>query len=124
MSFTTSWRRRPMRAATIAVFLFGMTAAPAAHAAQPYAVTIQSFTFGPAALTVPLGATVTWINQDDSPHTVTTDDRRIKSPALDTGDKFSFTFDKPGSYTYFCTIHPHMTGMIVVRPPPSRSSAR
>jgi plastocyanin len=79
------------------------------------AVKIDNFSFGPAAVTVPLGTTVTWTNRDDIPHTVVSTDGVFKSKALDTDDKFSFTFSKPGTYAYFCSIHPKMTGQIIVQ---------
>jgi plastocyanin len=80
-------------------------------------VKIDNFSFGPVALTVPVGTTVTWTNRDDIPHNaVSTDDPKIfKSKVLDTDEKFSFTFSKPGTYSYFCSIHPKMTGKIVVQ---------
>lgn len=80
-------------------------------------VAIDNFAFGPKSLTVPAGTTVTWINQDDEAHTVvnTGNPRLFKSGALDTGGRFSVTFDKPGTYQYFCSLHPHMTGTIVVQ---------
>jgi len=98
-------------------------AMPAAAAAQtaaleaPDAVTIDNFAFGPATISVAAGTKVTWTNRDDEPHTVVSADnpRTFKSGALDTGDNFSFTFDKPGTYRYFCSIHPHMTGTVVVK---------
>jgi plastocyanin len=77
-------------------------------------VTIDNFTFEPQRLTVKAGTTVTWANQDDIPHTVASDTKLFKSKALDTDDKFSFTFATPGVYDYFCSMHPHMTGEIVV----------
>jgi len=77
-------------------------------------VKIDNFVFGPAAITVPVGTTVTWINRDDIPHTVVSPDKVFKSKVLDTDDKFSFTFTKPGEYPYFCSIHPKMTGKVVV----------
>jgi plastocyanin len=78
-------------------------------------VKIDNFSFGPAALTVPAGTTVTWTNRDDIPHTVVSTDGAFKSKALDTDDKFSFVFSKPGTYPYFCSIHPKMTGQIIVK---------
>ena len=78
-------------------------------------VSIDNFSFGPLALTVAPGTTVTWTNRDDIPHTVVSDDKLFKSKVLDTGDKFSFTFDKPGTYPYFCSVHPKMTGKVVVQ---------
>jgi plastocyanin len=78
-------------------------------------VTIDNFTFAPQSLVVPVGTTVTWINRDDIPHTIKGTESPIKSSALDTDDKFSFTFTEAGEFPYFCGIHPHMTGMIVVK---------
>jgi plastocyanin len=77
---------------------------------------IDNFTFAPARLTVKAGTTVTWRNEDDIPHTVTSATRLFKSKALDTDDSFSFTFSEPGTYEYFCSLHPRMTGTIVVEP--------
>jgi plastocyanin len=77
-------------------------------------VTIDNFVFEPARLTVKPGTTVTWTNRDDIPHTVASDDRRLKSKVLDTDESYSFTFSTPGEYQYFCSLHPHMTGTIVV----------
>jgi plastocyanin len=79
-------------------------------------VTIDNFTFSPAELTVPPGTTVTWVNHDDIPHTVVEENKSFRSKALDTDDTFSFTFMKPGDFTYFCSLHPHMTGKITVKP--------
>ena len=80
-------------------------------------VKIDNFSFGPVTLTVPVGATVTWINRDDIPHTVvsTDDSKTFKSKVLDTDEKFSFTFSKAGTYPYFCSIHPKMTGKVIVQ---------
>jgi plastocyanin len=78
-------------------------------------VKIDNFSFGPAAITVKAETTVTWINRDDIPHTVVADDKLFKSKVLDTDEKFSYTFSKPGEYPYFCSIHPKMTGKVVVQ---------
>jgi plastocyanin len=78
-------------------------------------VKIDNFSFMPGDLTVAAGTTVTWVNHDDVPHTVRTVDGAIKSKALDTDDKFSMTFDKPGTYEYSCSIHPKMTAKVVVK---------
>jgi amicyanin len=79
------------------------------------AVSIDNFTFGPPKLTVKAGTTVTWTNRDDIPHGIAaTNNTFAKSKALDTDDSYSFTFTTPGTYAYFCYIHPHMTGTIVV----------
>jgi amicyanin len=82
---------------------------------MPNTVMIDNFTFGPAAVTVPVGATVTWVNGDDIPHTVVAVDKSFRSKVLDTDETFSFTFTKAGTYEYFCSIHPHMTGKVVVK---------
>ena len=84
---------------------------------QTVEVKIDNFSFSPVTLTVAAGTTVTWINRDDIPHTVvSSDDPRVfKSKALDTDDGFSFTFTKAGTYSYFCSIHPKMTGKVVVQ---------
>jgi plastocyanin len=80
-------------------------------------VVIDNFAFGPASLTVAPGTRVVWINRDEEPHTVMSANQPalFKSGALDTGDKFEFVFDKPGTYRYFCSIHSHMVGTIVVK---------
>ena len=77
-------------------------------------VMIDNFTFNPPRVTVKAGTTVTWHNGDDIPHTVASSTKLFKSKTLDTGDGFSFTFATPGVYEYFCSLHPHMTGTIVV----------
>jgi plastocyanin len=79
------------------------------------AVTIDNFTFKAPVVTVKPGTTVTWTNGDDIPHTVVSKDGVFKSKVLDTGDKFSFTFAKAGQFGYFCSLHPHMTGMVIVK---------
>jgi plastocyanin len=91
---------------------------PVQQAAAPAnAVVINDFTFGPATLTVAAGTKVVWTNDDADPHTVVseTDPKLFKSPPLDTGETFAFTFDKPGTYRYFCSVHPHMQGTVVVQ---------
>ena len=75
---------------------------------------IDNFSFGPQTLTVPVGTTVTWTNRDDIPHTVVANDKSFRSKTLDTDDSYTFTFTTPGSFAYFCSLHPHMTGTIVV----------
>jgi len=77
-------------------------------------VKIDNFTFSPQQITVKAGATVVWTNGDDIPHTVTSTGGAFRSKALDTEDKFSFTFTTLGTFAYFCSLHPHMTGSIVV----------
>lgn len=87
------------------------------NAQQPSSteVKIDNFSFSPATLTVAVGATVTWINRDDIPHTAVSTDGVFKSKTLDTDEKFSSTFTKAGTYPYFCSLHPKMTGKIVVQ---------
>jgi plastocyanin len=88
---------------------------PAASArAAETEVKIDNFAFAPQRIVVKAGTTVTWINADDAPHTVASSSKVFKSGALDTEDKFSFTFATPGTYEYFCSLHPHMTGTVVV----------
>ena len=89
--------------------------AAAQQKAEATDVKIDNFSFGPAALTVPVGTTVTWTNRDDIPHTVVSTDGAFKSKVLDTDDKFSFTFPKAGTYPYFCSIHPKMTAKVIVQ---------
>ena len=79
------------------------------------AVKIDNFVFGPQTLTVPVGTTVTWTNSDDIPHTSVSTEGVFKSKVLDTDEKFSYTFTKAGTYPYYCTIHPKMTGKVVVQ---------
>ena len=76
-------------------------------------IKIDNFSFGPEELTVPAGATVTWTNHDDIPHTVVSAGK-FRSKAMDTDNDFSFTFTSAGDYKYFCSLHPHMSGMIKV----------
>ena len=102
----------------IAVLL--LAGSPRATAAdQPSAATaevkIDNFVFGPQTVTVPAGTTVTWTNHDDIPHTVVSTDGVFKSKVRDTDEKFSYTFTKPGTYPYYCSVHPKMTGTVVVK---------
>jgi amicyanin len=90
-------------------------AAAATPQAKTMEVKIDNFKFGPEALTVPVGTTVTWTNRDDIPHTVVSTDGAFKSKVLDTDEKFSFTFAKAGTYDYFCSIHPKMVGKVIVQ---------
>ena len=88
------------------------TSAPSAK------VAIDNFSFTPAELTITAGQTVTWINHDDVPHTVISrkPDRSLKSDALDTDETYKHTFATAGTYDYFCSVHPHMTGRVIVKP--------
>jgi len=99
---------------------FAAVAAIALGAAAPVptaVVKIGNFTFSPQVLTVAPGTTVTWDNEDDTPHTVVANDKSFRSKAMDTDERYSMTFAKPGTYDYFCSLHPHMTAKIVVKAP-------
>ena len=99
-------------------------ASPAAFAAEATpaaAVEIHNMKYNPQTLTVAVGTTVTWVNEDPSPHTVTDKGKVFRSAALDTKDSFSYTFATPGEFTYFCTLHPMMVGKIIVKPAGSSS---
>ena len=106
----------PFAAAALALVALG----PTLVRAEPPSVTVKidNFAFDAETITVAPGATVTWINEDDAPHTVVADDgKSFRSKVLDTGDKFSFTFMTEGTWGYFCSVHPHMTGKVVVKAP-------
>jgi plastocyanin len=79
------------------------------------AVKIDNFVFGPQAITVPVGTTVTWTNSDDIPHTAVSTDGVFKSKVMDPDEKFSYTFTKAGTYSYYCSVHPKMTSQVVVK---------
>jgi plastocyanin len=91
-------------------------------AASTATIKIDNFNFTPPTLVVAPGTTVTWTNDDDSPHSVREKDGKFKSAALDTDDSFSQTFTVPGEYQYFCSIHPRMVGKVVVKPAGKTSS--
>jgi plastocyanin len=78
-------------------------------------VVVDNFSFTPATAAVPVGTTLTWTNHDDVPHNVVSPEQKFKSPVLDTDETFSHTFDVAGTYKYYCSIHPRMTGQVVVR---------
>ena len=101
--------------AAAAAAAFCAAALTAAVAASPAAVTIDNFNFSPMTLTVAAGSTVTWTNHDDIPHTVRAVDGSFHSKAMDTDDSYSFTFAKPGVYSYFCSVHPKMVGKVIVK---------
>ena len=110
-------------AAALLVLSLGLSKASHAWAAagdqngssDKYQIKIDNFSFAPETLTVPAGATVTWVNQDDVPHNiVSSEGKTLKSPVMDTDEKFSYTFTKPGTYPYYCGIHPKMTAKVIV----------
>ncbi len=110
--------RRAMFIAIPAGLLAGMLLAlhPLLAADNAVKITIDNFTFTPPEITVPIGSTITWVNHDDIPHTVVSGDRAFRSKALDTDDSYSFTFAAAGDFKYFCGLHPHMTGKVIVTP--------
>jgi plastocyanin len=120
---TTITRKVYVAAAFAAALLASAATAVSAQAADTNII-IDQFTFTPQRVTVKAGATVAWINDDDIPHTVASSTKVFKSKALDTSDKFSFTFTTPGVYEYFCSLHPHMKGAIVVEPATGGSTAQ
>jgi plastocyanin len=103
--------RRLATAGALALVALGVARA----AAPAGAVSIDNFTFNPAPIVVAAGSAVTWTNEDDVPHAIRADDGSFKSKPLDTGDSYSFTFAKPGVYSYFCSIHPKMVGKVIVK---------
>jgi len=102
---------------TAAASVAGERSVSQEQAAQPSAakVTIDNFQFAPAELTVKVGTTVTWTNRDDMPHTVVSTAKTFASKVLDTDETFTYTFDKAGTFEYFCSIHPRMTGRVIVQ---------
>jgi plastocyanin len=112
-------RLSPGRAVIVAMLLgpvFGAMIAFGTVAAEgTNEIKIDNFTFSPAELTIAPGTTVTWVNHDDIPHSVVDKNKAFRSKALDTNNSFSFTFANAGAYDYFCGLHPHMTGKIIVK---------
>ena len=104
----------PVPPAALATIPPAKPARPASATSGP-AVSVENFNFTPAELTVPAGTTVTWTNHDDVEHTVTASDNGFGSPSIQTDGQFSYTFAKPGTYTYFCAIHPFMTAKVIVQ---------
>src|SRR5215467_1181296 len=79
-------------------------------------IEIKDFAFNPQTITVKSGEKITWINRDEEPHTIVSVEKQFKkSPALDTDQEFTIIAGAPGTYTYFCSVHPKMTGTIVVQ---------
>jgi amicyanin len=123
--------RKTLRHSLIAAALGAASALPMAALVlsadapnAPTAVAIDNFTFNPQKLTVKAGTTVRWTNKDDIPHAVAAVNKQFKSKALDTDDAYSFTFTTPGSYDYFCSLHPHMTGTVVVEAAAGENTTR
>jgi len=103
-------------AASVIVALAALPTVQKSVAAGPPSVEVKidNFSFTPPTLSVKAGTQITWTNADDIPHTVVSDNQSFKSKMLDTDEKFTFTASKPGTYSYFCSIHPKMTGKVVV----------
>jgi plastocyanin len=101
--------------AIAALLMLGRSPSVMANDQAAAEVKIDNFIFGPQTVTVPAGTTVTWTNSDDIPHTAVSTDGAFKSKVMDTDEKFSYTFTKAGTYPYYCSIHPKMTGMVVVK---------
>jgi plastocyanin len=108
-----SINRRNFGMLAVATALLPVGAAHTEGSTDPLAVHIDNFVFEPAQLAVKVGQTVTWTNRDDIPHTVVCAGK-FRSKTMDTDGTFSFTFTAPGDYKYFCSLHPHMTGMVKV----------
>jgi plastocyanin len=98
-----------------AMLAFGAVAAQDATKKDANEITIDNFTFTPKELTIAVGTTVKWVNQDDIPHTVVEKKTTFRSKALDTDDSYSFTFTSAGTFDYFCGLHPHMVGQVIVK---------
>ena len=106
-----AWYRRVFVAVGVMALLIGAHAL----AATPPTIGIKEFKYGPPILSVPVGTTVTWVNHDEEPHTVTSATGAFSSPGLVNDDTFKETFTKPGTYEYFCKVHPFMKGTVVVK---------
>ena len=94
----------------------GLRLAVAAEMPPATEIKIDNFSFTPPVLTVPAGTKVTWTNRDDIPHNIVSSEQKFKSKPLDTDEAYSFTFNEPGTYQYFCGLHPKMVGKVVVEP--------
>ena len=106
-----AWYRRGLVAVGVVTLLIGAQA----PAATPPTIGIKEFKYGPSILTVPVGTTVTWVNHDEEPHTVTSATGAFGSPGLVNADTFAQRFTTPGTYQYFCALHPHMKATVVVK---------
>jgi plastocyanin len=98
-----------------AMLALGAVAAQDATKKDANEITIDNFTFTPKELTVAVGTTVKWVNHDDIPHTIVEKKATFRSKALDTDDSYSFTFTSAGTFDYFCGLHPHMVGQVIVK---------
>jgi plastocyanin len=115
MSFSSAMTRALFPALVATAGMLSVSAAVAATPAPKQTVQIHNFAFVPQIIVVKPGTMVVWTNADEDPHTVTSTDKSFHSSAMDTRDTFSFTFAKPGDFAYFCALHPHMTGKVIVK---------
>jgi plastocyanin len=118
--FRSAATRFAISRAVIVAMLIGpvvgaMLAVAAVAAQDANVITIDNFTFTPPEMTVAVGTTVKWVNHDDIPHSVVNKDKAFRSKALDTDDSFSYTFASAGTFDYFCGLHPHMMGKVIVK---------
>jgi plastocyanin len=107
--------RRPWWALIVAGLALAALTAAHTSASSAVAIGIQEFTFAPRVLTVPVGTTVTWTNHDEEPHTITSATRAFSSAGLSNEETFAQTFTHPGTYEYFCALHPHMKAVVIVK---------
>lgn len=112
---TVSFRTGSTLLVAVIAIVLGLPALAQNSPANVVDAKIDNFSFNPATITVPVGTTVRWTNRDDIPHTVVSDKEIFKSKTLDTDDQYSYTFTKAGTYGYFCSIHPKMTGKVIVQ---------
>lgn len=106
---------RPAVLLSLTLPAFMLILSPAKAALPAPSVAIRGFAFVPQTVTVTVGTTITWTNEDEDPHTVVANDKSFHSVAMDTDDRFSYTFTTPGEFAYFCSLHPHMTGKVIVK---------
>jgi plastocyanin len=111
----TSMKKMLVGVAVSAFLVCASVSLPAGDRSQDERVKIDNFSFVPQVLTIKAGTSVTWTNGDDVPHTVVSTSKKFASSVLDTDGRFSFTFKDPGTYEYYCSVHPHMTGKVVVQ---------
>ena len=109
-------KRRPATVIVLALAMVASFAAARGASAEEATIHIDNFTFAPAELTIAAGTKVIWLNRDDIPHVVAEKDGAFRSPALDTDDEYERVFTTPGTVEYFCSLHPHMVGRIVITP--------
>ena len=108
-------RKSKLKFVLILMLAISAVAVAGRTSANTNEIAIENFAFQPATLTVTVGSTVTWVNRDDEPHTATANDKSFNSKTLDNGDRFSQQFNAPGTYNYYCALHPKMTGKIIVK---------